>query len=396
MEELQNQIGTSNNKNGNSSFLKSKMAIGSLFIINGFIVACFSSRIPTIKENLNLTDAELGVLLLFPTAGSLLGLPIAAYCNSKLGSRLSASLSVILYCLALFGIPLISNFLYTAILLVLLGVFGNGLNISMNTQAIFYEKKTLKNALSNFHAIFSLGGIIGALISNVALFYSISISLHYLFSALVCIVLYFLIKDHLLLNSQNKKTKSFILTQNKILMYFGIIACCILLIEGSIGDWSGVYLKTYFPDKLKFMNFGYSAFFIMMAIGRLLGDKIRAFLSNYFLLITSMSISFISIIIITASNNFFFSVLGYGLLGLGLSCLIPTLYSIVGQFNNIEPSIGLAVVSTIGFIGQFAGPPMVGFASLLIGLKLALLSILISSILIAIFITLILKKNLNS
>ena len=142
--------------------------------------------------------------------------------------------------------------------------------------------------------------------------------------------------------------------------------------EGAIADWSAVYLKNVLSTGPGLAAAGYAAFSLMMAIGRLTGDR---FVAN----IGPVSITRITSIIATFGlgaalliNHPAAAIVGFGFLGLGLSNLIPVIFSAAGRVPNIAPSTGIATVATAGYFGFLVGPPLIGFIAEVLSLQIAL------------------------
>jgi MFS family permease len=131
--------------------------------------------------------------------------------------------------------------------------------------------------------------------------------------------------------------------------------------EGAMFEWSGVYLKQVVgaPEKLTMIGFG--AFMVMMASGRFLGDKlIQQFGRKSMLRISGVMVSsglFISVLF----PYLLTTIIGFLIVGLGVSSIVPMVYSSAGKIPKIPPGIALASVSSISFLGFLIGPPLIGY-----------------------------------
>ena len=282
---------------------KAKFAISSLFFLNGFVFATFAGRIPSLKEQIHLSDISLGILLIYPTLGSILGLFVAGVLTSKFGSRKAATFSVFAYLFTLFLLGMFNNVIALSTILIFFGISGNCLNISMNTQAVYFEKKNEVNTMSFFHAIFSIGGIAGALICNIFIFLETPIKYHFICVPIFCTILIGVTLKSLLSTHDHIRNPSFSLSFRKSILILGIISCCTLLIEGAVSDWSGVFLKNTIPDKPEYSNLGYTVYFSTMTLGRLTANRFGKYLKKKMFIVLVLLVGFVRATYY--SSNFF-------------------------------------------------------------------------------------------
>jgi MFS family permease len=158
---------------------------------------------------------------------------------------------------------------------------------------------------------------------------------------------------------------------NPALVWLGIIGFCSMVSEGIMFDWSGVYFKEVVKAPESLVVLGYTSFMIMMATGRFIGDKVTArFGRKRVLQVSGVLISggmylavFLPYIIPSA--------IGFMLVGLGVSTVVPGVYSIAGRTPGIEPSKALTAVSSVSFLGFLIGPPVIGYIAHAVGLKMS-------------------------
>ncbi len=139
-----------------------RISINLFFFFYGFIFATWASRIPNIQQRLNLSDAQLGAVLLAMPVGSFISLPFSGYLASKIGSRKVIILVSFIYSGLLSGIGFSENTFLLTVCLFLFGFSGNMMNISINTQAIALEALYKKTIISSFHGMWSVAGLVAA------------------------------------------------------------------------------------------------------------------------------------------------------------------------------------------------------------------------------------------
>lgn len=357
---------------------KNRASISLLFFLCGINFASWATRIPDFKEKLNLTDSALGTILLGLPIGSLVSLPLAGWLITKYESKWICLTAIVMY---IFIMPILGyspNSIGLFIALFLFGMAGDILNIAMNTQVVTLEKSMSKQIMSSFHALFSIGLMLGALTGGIILNYKVSSFYHLLsIGGLNFLSIPFflsnLLPDHFKKNkeSQEGKKKSFF-DLGPHLFTLSFIAFCGMLCEGAMADWITLYFKesnfiTTFPTTI-----GFSSFALSMVIGRSLGDYItKEFSIKNILTIDGILIS-LGLIITLMTTNEYIMIIGCLISGIGISTIIPIIYSEAGRSKNISPSVAIASVSTIAYVGFLIGPVFIGYLSDYWGLNKAL------------------------
>ena len=361
---------------------QARIATNILFFINGMSFASWASRIPDVKDFLKLGDAALGSVLFAMPIGSLSALPIAGVIISKFGSRKIALFSMLFYIISM---PLLGNANSTFQLAVALFLFGFGgdiLNISMNVQAVNVEKIQQRSIMSSFHAVFSVGFMIGAALGGFIASENISVFKHLTLIGIVDLIIGTLIYQFLIKSDkQEDKAQPLFALPDRGLVLLGIIAFCGMLSEGAMADWSTLYYKQILNNSKGFVTAGFTAFSVMMVVGRIFGDKIvnkfglrKTLLINCLIVFLGM---FVALIIIHP----ILVVIGFGITGLGLSTIVPLIYSEAGHSKTMSPGIALASITTVGMGGFLFGPVLIGYISEFSSLRIALSSLIILGIL---------------
>ena len=357
---------------------KNRASISLLFFLCGINFASWATRIPDFKEKLHLTDSELGTILLGLPIGSLISLPLAGWLITKYESKWICLTAIIMY---IFIMPILGyspNSFGLFISLFLFGMAGDILNIAMNTQVVTLETTLNKQIMSSFHALFSLGLMLGAFCGGIILNYQVSSFNHLLLIGvlnLISIPLFIshLLPDHFKKNQEKQggEKKSFY-DLGPHLFTLSFIAFCGMLCEGAMADWITLYFKestfiTTFPTTI-----GFTSFALSMVIGRSLGDYVsKMFSIKNILFLNGILISAgLSITLIT--TNEYTMIIGCLIAGIGISTIIPIIYSEAGRAKNISPSVAIASVSTIAYVGFLIGPVIIGYLSDYWGLNKAL------------------------
>lgn len=347
-----------------------RVVVSVFFFCQGLCFATWASRIPAIKTNLGLSEAALGAILLALPAGQLIAMPFSGRLVTHFGSRKILRIGAPLYAISLTNIGLAASDWQLALALFAFGVVGNMCNISVNTQAIRAEKAFGRPIMTSFHGVWSTAGFTGGLLGLLFINLRWGTYAHFwlIASIVICTALiaqYYLQRGKAAVTEKRR----FFAKPDAMLVQLGIIGFCSMASEGAMFDWSGVYFKEVVKAPNNLVTMGYISFMVMMASGRFAGDKLIIRFGRKRLL------QFSGILI---SSGLFISVLfpqlvpatiGFLLVGLGVSSIVPMVYSSTTRVSKIPSGMALAAVSSISFLGFLIGPPLIGFIAELTSLR---------------------------
>jgi len=350
--------------------LTMRIAISSFYFCMGFSFASWASRIPDIKTRLQLSEAELGTLLLALPLGQLVTMPISGRLVTKYGSRTIMSFAALLYAIELTNIGWASQMWQLGLALFIFGVVGNMANISVNTQGVLAEKAYGRPIMTSFHGVWSIAGFTGALVGLLMMNLKLTPRQHFFIVAALVFIIVFIARRYLIPGTTaSAEKKRFFSKPEGVLVQLGIIAFCSMAAEGTMFDWSGVYFKEVVEAPRSLIILGYASFMIMMASGRFFGDRISAKVGRKKLLQISGIFVLIGLMISVLFPYIVTATLGFIIVGLGVSSIIPTVYSTAARATRIAPGMALASVSSIGFFGFLMGPPLIGYIAELANLR---------------------------
>jgi MFS family permease len=350
-----------------------RVALGALFFFMGICFASWAARIPDIQSKFQLSEGELGTLLLCLPIGSMVGLPIAGWSVHHYGSRIVILICSFAYALTLPLIGLAPNLWVIAAVLMLFGTLGNIMNISLNTQALGLEDQLGKSILASFHGIWSMAGFTGAGIGAGMIFLQFSPAAHYAVVALISVVM-ILFSQKYVINDKREDAESGGLVLKKpdqLLLRIGIISFLGMMAEGCMFDWSGVYFKKIVEAEPALVSVGYVCFMGAMASGRFVTDKATNRYGKLPILQVSGILIFAGLLLAVAIPNIYTAAFGFLLVGFGVASIVPVAYGIAGRSKLYSPSVALALVSTLSFFGFLVGPPLIGFIAELFNLKVS-------------------------
>lgn len=355
-----------------------RIAVFALFIAQGLAFASWASRLPDIKNDFGVESfLHYGLLMFLIPIGKFLAIPSVGFLLPRIGSKKTVLISILGYILCLFAVSISPNIYSLGIVLFLFGVFWNMTDISLNTQAIEVERIYGKPIIATFHASWSLAACIGAIIGYIMINIGIGTFYHFLFITAFAIILilsnYKYLQEKSVENAIDKSTTTEKVLEKEsklpetLLIQLGLIWLIALIVENTMFEWSDVYFQSVIkaPESLQV---GFLVFMIMMFVGRLLTNYLYRFLDKYKVLQLAGLLIFvgftISSIFIGYSDSLVIKVIinsiGFMLIGFGISCVVPTLYSIVGERSKTPVGIALTIMSSISFIGPLVAPLLVG------------------------------------
>lgn len=348
-----------------------RLAVSLFYFAHGLGFSSWASRIPTIKASLGLSEAQLGTILLMLPIGQLLTMPLSGTLVDRHGSHKVLPWAALFYAVVLIMIALSGSVWLLGLSLFLMGVTGNICNISVNTQGILAEDLYGKSIMSSFHGAWSLAGFAGAMIGLLTINFNIGTFGHFM-GIFILLMLNVLINRTFLVQDQKQKEVSKEKVKFKpdsLIIQLGIIGFFSMATEGAMFDWSGVYFSDVVKSPEKLVVLGYAAFMVTMAMGRFLGDRAIARFGRQRTLQVSGLLMFSGMMISVLFPSIWVCTLAFMLVGLGVACNVPTVYSVTGKHPSIPAGVALALVSSISFLGFLLGPPLIGYIAEIFNLR---------------------------
>ncbi|MDH0745439.1 MFS transporter [Pseudomonas sp. GD03842] len=340
------------------------------FFIAGFSLSAWAPLVPYAKARLALDDASLGLLLLCLGIGSILSMPLAGALTVRYGCR-----RMILWvgCLACLCLPLLATVTTLPLMVATLFVFGASMGVLdcvINFQAIIVERASGKTMMSGFHGLFSCGGIAGA--AGVSALLSVGVwpwLTMVLVSLLIGVALY-KAYPHLLGYGSEAGGPVFAIPQG-VVLFIGLLCFTVFLTEGAMLDWSAVFLSAQRGVEPSYAGFGYAVFALAMTLGRLGGDPIVRRLGPHRIILFGGFCAAAGMAVATLVAHWQVALLGYALVGIGCSNIVPVFYSAVGRQKTMPENVAVPAITTLGYLGILMGPAGIGFVAHLSSLDVA-------------------------
>lgn len=355
--------------------------LAALFAMFGLIMGTWASRIPTVRDNLRVSHSTLSVVLLCGGLGAVSSFPLSSRMMSRFGGRKTMLYSgmALLAVLISIGLAHRVSFLMAAVLM--LGIAASCFDVAINSLSSKHEETSGKSCMSNLHAWCCAGGLVGAVLGSLMASLHVRPAMH--FSMIASVAIFCLLTGCGMLDADDGGTKvekkKFSLPRGPLIL-LGSIGLFGSIAEGSIADWSGIFLKDHFGVSDGFAPLSLSSFSVMMLVTRITGDRLKGKFGARRLLGMGGLLAAFGLFFAVSAPNAYFALAGFALAGLGMALVFPFVFSAAGK----EGPVALAGVATMAYSGSLMGPPMLGALAHSLGMQAAMSFIGILGVVIAI------------
>lgn len=352
-------------------------SVGLVFTCNSFMFGNWVTRIPDVKNALNLTDADLGLALLGAPIGAMCIMPLSGWVISRLELGKTLVLSSLLHMLSLPLLALAGQFSTLALALFFFGFSNALMDIAMNASAALVERQQKQPLMATCHGMWSFGAMLGSGLGSIVVGFTPYTFYHLAIVAVIAILVLFFLSSRLWPIHEPRQVgdKVFALPKGSLLM-LSVMAFCILLSEGGIADWSAVYMREEVLASPFLIGMAYSGFSLLMAVGRMAGDAIIPKFGKKQVVLVGGLIAVVGLGAALLFHDPAIVIAGFSMAGFGYSCIVPVLFISAANEPGYAAGTGIAAVTTFGYSGFLVGPPFIGFLaeeySLTIGISFIL------------------------
>ena len=346
-----------------------RAALPLLFLLLGVIYASWVSRIPALRDNLQLDPASLSLFLLGGGIGAVGSFPLAAWLVGHYGARRASWYAGLMLLLSIPCLALAPTLPLLMLAMLCVGAFSSCFNVAINTLGAEAEKLAGRSIMSQLHAWFCVGTLSGALLGSVVAGMEIAPLVHFgLIAACVAIPLRLCYRALPNDRPQYIAGKKHFALPHGPLIALGVVAFGGAIVEGSVADWSGVYMKDRLFASDGVAPLAFAFFAGMMLLTRIVGDRLKEALSARRVVAGGGLIAGIGMLIALLASQIPFAIAGFALTGVGVATIFPFIFSAAGRHGPTA----LAGVTTMGYTGGLIGPPLIGFLAHGFGLPAAL------------------------
>lgn len=332
-----------------------------LFFIGGFGAASWAPLVPLLRERLAIGEDVLGMLLLCIGIGSLLTMPLSGAAAVRFGCRRTLTVAAAAFALLLLVLCQVDNMVLAVVFLLIFGAMMGCIDVVVNIQAVLVEKAAKRRLMSGMHALWSVGGFIGAGLFGIWVgslgltpFVSTCIA-----AGIMLITLAFFARH--LLPFGGESGGAMVAIPRGIVAFVGVVACIAFLVEGAIMDWSGVFLTTVRNFDMSLAGTGFTVFSAAMLIMRLLGDVTVQKLGQKNVVLGGSLLAFLGFLLVIFAPSSLLLYAGFFAIGIGSANIVPVFFSLLGKQNDMPISMAVPAVSTLGYLGILMGPAAIGF-----------------------------------
>jgi MFS family permease len=373
---------------------RSRAMVTIFFFVSGFGFYSWASRIPTIQQELHLNEAQLGAVLFALPIGLMGTLPVTGVLLSRFDSRRIMMIGAVSFNLMLCAIGFATKSWELALALVFFGSSRNLMNISANAQSIAVQSLFERPIIARFHGIWSLAGFGAAALGSLMVSLSISPAAHFLIVGLILTAFcWYAYPGTLPQQPAPKERRPWFALPDKTLAKYGLISFASMACEGTMIDWSGIYLQKAVHTSRALATLGFTVYMIAMTLGRLTGDRLTNRYGLRNMLSYSGGLIALGLVVAVLLPYPWTALFGFILTGFGVSCVIPMVFAMAGRAEGMSSGSAIAAVSTVGYLGFLVVPPLVGTVAQVAGLRSAYAMMAAFGILITILVQFFLKDQ---
>lgn len=347
-------------------FHRAQLAIAALFCFLGFQYATWASRLPAIKTRLDLSEAELGLLLMACGAGAAVSFPLVTVLMRRLGSRRLAFLSAICLSLLLLALAAAPNYPVALAVICCDGIAVGCLNVAMNAQGATLEATYRRTAMSRLHATFSAGSLFAALLASGVNTVTTEVAVHFGIACVLLLLLVGLTRSGLLADDGHEaeekkeapaKSGHRLTMPSRVTVWMGCAMVFGTVTEGAMNDWSALYLKDVAGASAQLAPLGIAVVSVMMVLARLFADGWRSRWGDGRIVKAGSAVAGVGLALALLAGGTVPALIGFACVGLGVAAVTPCVYvAAAGQGTQ-----ALSLVAAMGTTGLLAGPAVIGF-----------------------------------
>lgn len=352
-------------------------SIGLVFGAQGFLFGTWAVMIPFVKHKFGLDEAQLGLVLLSLQGGVLLMNPFSVPILHRFGAP-AAALGSLAAASVFFSLPMMAP----SILLLTLALFAAGsgfasVNVAINTCATLLEERDRVRIMSTCHALWSAGAMAGSALAGTATGLGILPAWWSGGVALLVFTLAWTQRKPLLPLEQGEKHERTAHPGQKFawpnagLWLIIFLSLCTNITEGTMADWSAVYMRDVVKSEEFAVGWGFSAYAFCMAAGRFVGDALLVRFGPPYVLRVGGLVTASGMFLLAAFPQMPLSLIWFAMVGAGVSLGAPVLYAAAARSPGMAQGAGLATMNTFAMFGFFGGPVLIGFMAKLWSLPIA-------------------------
>ena len=368
-----------------SSPASARWAILVIFLLHGVLLGAWVTQIPLAKARLETGLGLFGIALLSFAAGAVLAMPLAGVAINRFGSARLTWIMGLSFCVCLFGpsfAPSLPLFMLSGLAL---GSSVGSMDVAMNAHGLAVEKALRKPVMSGLHGGFSVGAAVGT-IGGAILLRAVGPELQLPLIAAFCAVGILVCARFFLPASVDKGLSgSHFAMPTKATIGLGALCFLALMIEGSVADWAAIMLQDRFVIAASTAAMAFGFYQAGMALSRFTGDMLRQRYGAVRIVAVSSVLTAVGTAAALLLPSVPLSLIGFFVGGIGIGNVAPVLFAGGGRLEPDAPGRGIAAVTSMGYSGFLAGPPLIGILADYSSLQASLFVTVAAALIIAVY-----------
>jgi MFS family permease len=343
------------------------------FGLAGALCAVWTVRIPALTDKLNLTPASVGTTVLVWGITALIAMQVTQRAVARVGSRRTLLLSAPTAALLLAGVGIAPTYPWLLVAAALFGTAFGALDIGMNAQVAVLERVSGRHLMNGVHAGWSIGSVLGGGLGALSAYLHLTFTQTVVGMAIIGLPVALALLPTYAADAPESPPQRGRRRQRvpSVIYLIGAVTCASFMIEGSVADWSGLYLRDELHAREAVAALAYPCFEAAMIIGRIFGDGVRRRVGARAMLVGSGIGAAAGMTVVVAAPHWWLALLGFFLAGLSICTVVPLTFSIAGALDST--GAGIAQAGAMGYGGMLVGPVAIGYLANATSLRTGLL-----------------------
>lgn len=360
-----------------------RAAVFATFFAVGLGMGAWLVSIPAVQAATGVSHGVLGGLLLLLGLGGVVGMQLSGALSQRFGSR-GVTIAFLLLFAGVVNLPLhAGGAVGLGAALLVFGLANGAVDVAMNEQAVLVERRYARPVMSAFHALWSVGAAIGALAGSLIQQAQLAPAWTPVVATIGTLLGLGFIATRLIgpesgnpaadatTSTPGASATAMPAATRRRVIGFGVLAFLLMLAEGVANDWSALHAVEHLEVPAATAGLAYAVFAVSMTVGRLVVDRIAGRHGPAFVVRYGSALAALGIVVVMLSPLFAVTAVGWCLFGLGLAGVVPQLFTAAGNISPARQSIIMSRVVGAGYVGQLAGPAIIGAVAGFIGLNLS-------------------------
>ncbi|MDT5364803.1 MAG: hypothetical protein QOC69_6565 [Mycobacterium sp.] len=350
---------------------RARYAVFALFASFGVVLSTWAVHLPVLQHNVGLSNATLGTVLLILGAGSLVGMQLSGALVDRVGSGRVATIAGAGLAAAI-TLPLTASTLGQAIAgAFVLGVAAGCADVGMNALAVSVERDYGRPIMASFHAMFSVGTVVGSLLGAAGFALRLGILAMTTMIAIICLAIVgsavWALRNHRERTSGGHLEEAPVPVaptterHRRRVILLGMLAFLFLLSEGSAMDWSSLHAQQHFGAPPSLAALAVGSFVVAMTASRFAVDRVGQAMGPVWVLRGGAVLAMLGMLTVILAPDLPIVLVGWALFGVGLAGGLPQVFTAAGNLGGLTSGRTLSRVVGVGYLAIMGGPALIGW-----------------------------------